>query len=127
MEILQIVIISIFFVCCALLILFIMLQSGKGGGMGIFGGGGSNTAFGSSTVDVITKATWYGAAGFFVLAILAAISFADSGPKIPVVPTGNTPGASGKPIPGTAPANKGKTGEKKDGETKSENTGKKPE
>ena len=83
MEILQIIIITFFFICCAILIFLIMIQTGKGGGLGMFGGGSSSTTFGSSTIDVVTKATWYGCAAFFILAILAAVAFADSGPKLP--------------------------------------------
>ena len=48
---------SIFFVFfCVLLVILILLQSDKGSGMGILGGS-SQSAFGSSTADVITKIT----------------------------------------------------------------------
>lgn len=60
-----------------------MIQSGKGGGMGMLGGGGSNTAFGSSTIDIVEKATWYGAIFFFFLAVLAALAFANTGLNLP--------------------------------------------
>jgi len=46
----------IFVIICVLLILVILLQSDKSAGMGILGGAGQST-FGSSTADVITKAT----------------------------------------------------------------------
>ncbi len=52
-----ITIISVFFlILCVLLVILILLQSDKSAGMGILGGS-SQSAFGSSTADVITKAT----------------------------------------------------------------------
>ena len=45
-----------FLLLCVLLVILILLQSDKGAGMGILGGS-SQSAFGSSTADVITKAT----------------------------------------------------------------------
>ncbi len=45
-----------FFILCLLLIVIILLQSDKSAGMGILGGS-SQTTFGSSTADVITKIT----------------------------------------------------------------------
>lgn len=48
---------TVFFViACILLILLILLQADKSGGMGILGGS-SQSAFGSSTADVVTKIT----------------------------------------------------------------------
>ena len=46
----------LFVVLSMLLIIIILLQSDKRAGMGILGGA-SNTAFGSSTADIITKIT----------------------------------------------------------------------
>ncbi len=46
----------IFLLLCVLLVVLILLQSDKSAGMGILGGS-SQSAFGSSTADVITKAT----------------------------------------------------------------------
>jgi len=46
----------IFLILCVLLVVLILLQSDKSAGMGILGGS-SQSAFGSSTADVITKAT----------------------------------------------------------------------
>ncbi|MEQ9366436.1 MAG: preprotein translocase subunit SecG [Leptospirales bacterium] len=82
MQLLQTLVLILFFLICAVLIFLVMIQSGKGGSVGIFGGGGSGSPFGSSTMDVVTKATWYITAAFFILAIFAAIVFADSGPAI---------------------------------------------
>ncbi len=82
MQILQTLVLILFFLVCAILIFLVMIQSGKGGSVGIFGGGGSSSPLGASTMDVVTKATWWIAGIFFTLAILAAIAFADSGPAI---------------------------------------------
>jgi len=46
----------LFIILCVLLIIIILLQSNKSAGMGILGGS-SQSAFGSSTASVITKAT----------------------------------------------------------------------
>jgi preprotein translocase subunit SecG len=46
----------VFLILCVLLVVLILLQSDKSAGMGILGGS-SQSAFGSSTADVITKAT----------------------------------------------------------------------
>ena len=101
MEILQSVIVILFFVTCAVLIFLVLIQSGKGGSMGIMGGGGSQSAFGSSTVDVVEKATWYAGVAFFVLAILAAIAFADGGPDI--LPGNENPASQEQSTPVSTP------------------------
>ncbi len=44
----------LFIILCVLLVIIILLQSDKSAGMGILGGS-SQSAFGSSTADVITK------------------------------------------------------------------------
>jgi preprotein translocase subunit SecG len=46
----------LFLILCVLLVIIILLQSDKSAGMGILGGS-SQSAFGSSTADVISKAT----------------------------------------------------------------------
>ncbi len=56
MEVLLSVSNVIFVVMAVILIILILLQSDKSAGMGILGGS-SQTAFGSSTADVITKIT----------------------------------------------------------------------
>ena len=118
MEILQSVVVILFFLVCAVLIFLVLIQSGKGGSMGIMGGGGSQSAFGPSTVDVVEKATGYAGIAFFVLAIVAAIAFADSPPVAPTdegAPTEQTdnldqvpvadPGAEAPAAQQPAPAN----------------------
>ncbi|MBE7437746.1 MAG: preprotein translocase subunit SecG [Spirochaetales bacterium] len=84
MQILQVSLLVLFFVCCAVLIFLVLIQAGKGGGLGILGGSSSGSAFGASTMDIVTRATWWGAGLFFALSILAAIAFADFGPRIPI-------------------------------------------
>ena len=56
MGVLITIISIIFLILCVLLVILILLQSDKSAGMGILGGS-SQSAFGSSTADVITKAT----------------------------------------------------------------------
>lgn len=56
MGIITTVLTVLFFILCLLLIIIILLQSDKSAGMGILGGS-SQTTFGSSTADVITKIT----------------------------------------------------------------------
>lgn len=46
----------IFVIVCVILILIVLLQSDKNSGMGIIGGSSQST-FGSSTADVVTKIT----------------------------------------------------------------------
>ncbi len=46
----------LFVILCIILVIVILLQSDKSAGMGILGGS-SQSAFGSSTADVITKIT----------------------------------------------------------------------
>ena len=103
MQILQLGLVILFFLCCIVLVFLILIQSGKGGSLGIFGGAGSSTPFGTSTVDVVTKATWYAAVGFFTFALLAAWAFADTGPKVPE-PVKGTPNTSGLPAGTSSPS-----------------------
>ena len=63
---------AIFAILCVLLVILILLQSDKSAGMGILGGS-SQSAFGSSTADVITKITAY-FVGFFMLLSLGLAS-----------------------------------------------------
>ena len=72
MEILGKILTIVFVINSILLVLIIMLQSNRSSGMGILGGGGSNTAFGSSSADVMTKITGILATIFIVLALSIA-------------------------------------------------------
>ncbi|MCU0822349.1 MAG: preprotein translocase subunit SecG [Spirochaetes bacterium] len=62
----------LFVVLAVLLIIIILLQSDKSAGMGVLGGS-SQTAFGSSTADVITKITTVMVALFMLGALGLAI------------------------------------------------------
>ncbi|MFW6364906.1 MAG: preprotein translocase subunit SecG [Spirochaetota bacterium] len=64
----------VFVIVCILLILLILMQSDKSSGAGLLGGSSQST-FGSSTADVVTKITGVLVALFLVSALsLAAIS-----------------------------------------------------
>jgi preprotein translocase subunit SecG len=65
-----------FVIACFLLILLVLVQAGKGGGLGGMMGGASQTAFGSSSADVLTKATRVIAISFIVLSLLLSFLFA---------------------------------------------------
>lgn len=67
-------VITIFLVILAIVIvLLILLQSDKSAGMGILGGGGSQSAFGSSTADVLTKMTGTMVAIFMISAFALSV------------------------------------------------------
>lgn len=65
----------VFVILSILLVIIILLQSDKSAGMGILGGS-SNTAFGSSTADIITKITTVMVALFMIGSL--ALSVAES-------------------------------------------------
>ena len=71
MEILKQFLTIVFIINCFLLILAILLQSGKSSGMSLFGGG-SQTPFGASSADVLTKITGYMTAAFLTLGFVIA-------------------------------------------------------
>lgn len=73
MGIISTVLTVLFFILCLLLIIIILLQSDKSAGMGILGGS-SQTTFGSSTADVITKITAV-MAGLFMTGSLGLSAF----------------------------------------------------
>jgi preprotein translocase subunit SecG len=56
MGILTTVSVVFFVILCVLIVIIVLLQSDKSAGMGVLGGS-SQSAFGSSTADVITKIT----------------------------------------------------------------------
>jgi preprotein translocase subunit SecG len=68
MGILITVLTIILVILSVLIVLIILLQSDKSSGMGILGGGGSQSAFGSSTADVLTKITGTMVALFMIIA-----------------------------------------------------------
>jgi len=72
MEVLLTVSTAVFAVLAILLVVIILLQSDKSAGMGILGGS-SQTTFGSSTADVITKTTMIMVALFMIGSLGLAI------------------------------------------------------
>lgn len=72
MEVLLSVSNVLFVILAVLLVILILLQSDKSAGMGILGGS-SQTAFGSSTADVITKITTVMVALFMLGSLALAV------------------------------------------------------
>ncbi|MDA3899434.1 MAG: preprotein translocase subunit SecG [Spirochaetes bacterium] len=67
-----ITVLTVFFVIiCLLIILLVLLQSDRSSGMGIIGGSSQST-FGSSTADVVTKITGFLVALFLIVALALA-------------------------------------------------------
>lgn len=74
MSILISILTVIFVIVCLLLVLLILMQSDKSSGTGLLGGSSQST-FGSSTADVVTKITGVLVALFLISALgLAALS-----------------------------------------------------
>ncbi len=74
-----------FFILTSLiLILLVLFQSGKGGGAMNMMGGASQTAFGSSSADILTKTTRVVAISFILFSLLLSFLFAKREDKIPV-------------------------------------------
>ena len=71
METLQSILTVIFVINCIFLILIILLQSSRSSGMNLFGGG-SQTPFGASSADVLTKITGVMTSLFLVLGLVIA-------------------------------------------------------
>ena len=66
-------ILTVFFVIlCFFLVILVLLQSDKSSGMGLLGGSSQST-FGSSTADVVTKITSVMVALFFIIGIALAV------------------------------------------------------
>lgn len=63
----------LFLILCILIIMVILLQSDKSAGMGVLGGASSQSTFGSSTADVITKVTAVMVALFMISSLGLAI------------------------------------------------------
>ncbi|MDY0304169.1 MAG: preprotein translocase subunit SecG [Sphaerochaeta sp.] len=72
MGVLSIILLVLFVIVSLLLVFLIAIQDEKSEGLGGIFGGGSNTAFGSYTSGVVTKATGALAILFLVLALLVA-------------------------------------------------------
>ncbi|MDH5718517.1 MAG: preprotein translocase subunit SecG [Spirochaetia bacterium] len=78
MEMLSSILTVIFIINSVLVILIILIQSNRSAGMGIFGGG-SQSAFGSSSADVLTKITGIMVTLFIVLGFSLAFIKSKSG------------------------------------------------
>ncbi len=72
MGVLSVIILILFIIVSLLLIFLVAIQDEQSEGLGGIFGGGSQTAFGSQTSSVVTKATGLLAALFLVLALLVA-------------------------------------------------------
>ena len=81
MQVLQNFSLFISTLVCVVVLFIILIQAGKGGSLGIFGGGSSSSAFGASTMDVLTKFTWWMVLIFFCVATFSAIMFAEGSPS----------------------------------------------
>ncbi len=73
MGVLSIILLVLFVVVSLLLIFLVAVQDEQSEGLGGIFGGGSNTAFGSHTSSVVTKATGALAVLFLVLALLVLL------------------------------------------------------
>lgn len=82
MEIIGGVLLVVFVIICVLVIALVLLQNEEGDGLGGLFAGGSNSAFGSRSANVLTKATYVVVTLFFVTAFFLALinkSPSDSG------------------------------------------------
>jgi preprotein translocase subunit SecG len=104
----------VFVVLCILLIIIILLQSDKSAGMGVLGGS-SQSAFGSSTADVITKIT----AGLVTFFLLGALGLA--------VLEATVSSSLDKKVMGSGVVDEGVIRKSSDTMKKSENNGNSPE
>jgi len=72
MGVLSVINLILFIIVSLLLIFLVAIQDEQSEGLGGIFGGGSQTAFGSQTSSIVTKATGLLAALFLVLALLVA-------------------------------------------------------
>lgn len=72
MGIIGIVLLVVFVIVCALIITLVLIQNEDGDGLGGLFAGGSNSAFGSRSASVLTKATYVVVALFFVTTFFLA-------------------------------------------------------
>ena len=73
MEILSIVLLVFFVIVAILLVLLVLIQTDDSGGLGGIFAGGSNTAFGSRSGNVLTRATTVLGAMFLVISFGLAL------------------------------------------------------
>jgi len=73
MGILTIVLLVFFIIIAVLLVLLVLIQNDESGGLGGMFGGGSNTAFGSRSGNVLTKATTFLGTMFLIASLGLAL------------------------------------------------------
>jgi preprotein translocase subunit SecG len=80
MGVLSVVLLVFFVINAVLLILLVLIQNDEGGGLGGIFAGGSNTAFGSRSGNVLTRATTVLGSLFLIISLsLAVLSRTPSG------------------------------------------------
>ena len=73
MGVLSVVLLVIFVIVAVLLVLLVLIQNDEGGGFGGMFGGGANTAFGSRSGNVLTRATTVLGSLFLIISLSLAI------------------------------------------------------
>lgn len=105
------VIITVHIITCLTLILVVLMQSGKGADMGASFGGSSQTMFGSSGGNLLTRLTTITAVTFMATSLSLALISANSGSVFdgaaepaPLVKTPPAPAAAPAPVDSSADA-----------------------
>jgi preprotein translocase subunit SecG len=89
------IIIFFFIILCVFLVFLILIQSNKGGSsLGGLVGGASQTPWGASSADIMTKITRGSAMAFLVITLLLSFLFAKKDEKPPVLPENEVPNNS---------------------------------
>lgn len=108
MNIIGVVLLVVFVIVCLLIVALVLLQNEDGDGLGGLFAGGSNSAFGSRSASVLTKATYVVVTLFFVTAFFLAFinkSPSDNGIESAARKIqGTTTNEWWNPAPATAPA-----------------------
>ena len=73
MAALNVILLVLFVVTCLLIVFLVLLQNEEGDSIGGLFAGGSNSAFGSKSANVLTKATYILVIIFFVSSFLLAV------------------------------------------------------
>ncbi|MCL2277257.1 MAG: preprotein translocase subunit SecG [Treponema sp.] len=73
MGVLSVVLLVFFVIIAVLLVLLVLIQNDEGGGFGGMFGGGANTAFGSRSGNVLTRATTVLGSLFLIISLSLAI------------------------------------------------------
>jgi len=79
MTIIGIVLLVVFVIVCVLIVALVLMQNEEGGGLGGLFAGGSNSAFGSRSANVLTKATYAVVTLFFITAF--SLAFINKSPS----------------------------------------------